>query len=194
MRRRSSLVALSVLLGACMPTIQYRTSLSDVSGPPTTRIISSDDAVTGIVESETARIEAVPRGGVFALTVHNLTDSTMRIVWDDAAYVSPDGVASKVSHGEVRYIDVGKAQEPMVIPARSRAEVFAVPHSAIIRGGLGSPVVRDFVAFGDSAEDLEGKSIRLMLPIQVGGQTHEYTLTFHLRDIVIPECRYCTNE
>jgi len=55
------------------------------------------------------------------LSIVNLSDSLVSVLWDDSALVLPDGSSGRLIHTGVRYVEVAKPQAPTPIPPRSRA-------------------------------------------------------------------------
>ncbi|MDZ7749290.1 MAG: hypothetical protein U5K43_11060 [Halofilum sp. (in: g-proteobacteria)] len=117
---------------------------------------------------EHMRIEARAGSGRFHLAFVNRGDRTARLQWTEASYVGPDRRAGGVTRA-------GTDDGPTVIPAGSRVETVVVPR-AQVRGGE----IVDFFGPG-RADGLEGTSVRLILPLLIGEQRHEYTLEFTVR-------------
>ena len=150
------------------------------------------------------------RDGIY-FKVRNLSDHTIRLLWDEAAYVGIDGSADRVMHYGVRYADRNLSHPPSVIPRGSIFEDAAFPsrrvelvaeydlygfsmdwvhHSLIlpvevtIEGGGISPA---FARFQQEAEAHLGKRIGLLLPFEVEGVLNEYTFWFRVDDVIVGE-------
>ncbi len=143
---------------------------------------------------------AVPLGASEgAVEITNKTDSSARVVWDEASYIDL-GLAARVIHSGVEFSEKAKPQLPSIIAGRSRIKQVVMPAEAIaqMKGRwIRVPVFPKEQTFdqstgravlpagmtpekldADVSARLTGKELRILLPIEVGGVVREYTLVF----------------
>jgi hypothetical protein len=65
-------------------------------------------------------------------TINNKTAKTIKILWDDAAFIEKDGTASKVMHNGIKYTDRNNSMPPTIIPANGKIEETATPTNRIV--------------------------------------------------------------
>lgn len=123
------------------------------------------------------------------LVIINQHTSSIRVLWDNAAFIDGSGFAQRVIHTGVKLIDKDKAQVPSVIPAGSRITDVVVPVDGI-EFTNGDWTYLPFIkrSFNDleSAENLLSlynttpahSQITLLLPIEVDDRKIEYTMIF----------------
>lgn len=131
-----------------------------------------------------------------AFSLQNKTDHTVRIVWDDAAYIDPDGRSGRVMHTGVKYVDRNNSMPPSVVARRSTIEDIVVPVDNI-GGGVGSPLgwytdpllLPRYLSGDATADDAlanRDKTFSVLLPIQVEDVTNDYVFTFRVLDVEVP--------
>lgn len=138
-------------------------------------------------------------GNEGTVEITNRTDSSARVVWDEASFVDL-GNAMRVVHSGVEFSEKGRPQLPSIIAGKSRIRQVVMPVEAIqqSRGSwMRVPLFpkeqtfdrttgRAVIPAGMTRETLDanvagrlvGKDVRIMLPIDVGGAVREYTLMF----------------
>lgn len=183
----------AAMVAACVPGVQqvnYDLELTAVRRPADaqrrwgTYTIERSDSGYAYRDS-LVQVVVVPLRGEFLLEIENETEYSLELIWDEMAYVGPNGLTSKVTSGETRVGDMGRAQTPTVIPAHARAAEIAVPNDQVVMIGY-DHIIRDFVNPGDDYRALEGKQIQLLVPLKVQDTVNEYTFIFELKDIVPP--------
>ena len=147
----------------------------------------SDDFVTLIPEIVEYQI---------VLTIINNHNSTIRIPWDDAAYVDNQGSTHRVIHMGVKLVDKEKAQVPTIIPAGARLDDVVVPSDGIelVNGiWINRPLFNNEFSDEESAKNTLERyrttpyytKFHLLLPIEIDNKRIEYTLTFRGREFNI---------
>lgn len=127
------------------------------------------------------------------LTLANNHSSTIRILWDEAAFVDHDGYSHRINHDNNSaskilskdisvVVDEYKVQIPSVIPAGSRVNTAIIP---VDNAAIAMYEPMDFVDKEMAEETLremqahpDHPTIKLLLPIEVDGKKIEYTATF----------------
>ncbi len=115
----------------------------------------------------------------FYFVLKNVSESTQKVIWDEAVFVDYNGSSSKIMHNGVKYSQRENSQ----------------PASTIIRGAsineLACPIAN--VYYSETAKEWltrsmyptdgtkEEKQVQLMLPIQIKDVTNEYIFVFNLK-------------
>lgn len=112
----------------------------------------------------------------FCFTHRNISDNSIRIVWDEAAFVPLDGYTSKVLHKGLNYSEREAGQPSTTIIKGSKIEDEIVP----ICNVRYDEIRKDWVVnsmYPSEPEKTPGQ-LRLMLPIQIKGVVNEYIFVF----------------
>lgn len=168
---------------------RYHTYLSKVEKPTNPEIKFGE---TTIVDSDKAdditkfsyidnfiNIIIYGDGKQFYFTLKNASETTQKVIWDEAVFVDYNGTSSKIMHNGIKYSQKENSQ----------------PASTIIRGAsideLACPIAN--VYYSESAKEWQTKSIypsdgskdekqvQLMLPVQIKDITNEYIFIFNLK-------------
>ena len=109
----------------------------------------------------------------FVFSIHNLSDNTLKVIWDEAAYVDANGSTSKVIHSGVKYNERENSQTPSIIVKGAKITDIAVPVNNIehneILGWFSKPLY----------QPAQEGNIALLLPFQIKGVTNEYLFVFN---------------
>jgi hypothetical protein len=166
------------------------TSLSLIEAPAGADLGSSTADIEGL------RFEFKPGREYFRLVLTNQRAETVRIPWDDAAFIDVEGVSGRVVTGDVRRIDLHRPQAPSVIPAGSRIEVAVIPARSVGTSTLmaflpevyrvvyqaSEPTLEDMPeGIAEAAAILEGLRVGLLLPVEMRGDIAEYTFWFEVQ-------------
>lgn len=128
----------------------------------------------------------------FHFNLENKTDRTIRVEWDNIAYVDYDGETGRVIHSGVKYNERNSEQAPSVVPRRARMTDVLLPAANVEFDGyrwqekslLGGDYgwVPTGVTTASSLVDYSGKSMSIVMPLEIDGQTREYTFNFIVRN------------
>lgn len=109
------------------------------------------------------------------ILLENLTQHSIRVIWDDAVFVDVDGTISRVIHKGTKYAQKDESIPPSVIIKGTTLADFIAPTSRI------------FYSEGWYQESLcatasqnKKEIIKLMLPIQIQDVINEYIFTFEV--------------
>jgi hypothetical protein len=111
--------------------------------------------------------------GIVGVNLENRSRATLRILWDQSAYVDEQGYSGRVVSGESRAITASLSQPTQSVPAGTRAAFYAVP-----AGNTGGPTFA-------TCQEAEAGSVSLMLALEVKGEPREYLLRFETREVVV---------
>ncbi|MCQ2166921.1 MAG: hypothetical protein MJY49_05800 [Bacteroidales bacterium] len=110
-------------------------------------------------------------------SLKNKSGNTIKVVWDDATFIDENNSASKIYHSGIRLIDANKSQPSTSIPNGTELEDLVAPVSRLIysNGWDSLSLIKHKNKYD---EDLVGKTIRVVLPIEVKGVINEYEFWF----------------
>lgn len=157
-------------------------------------VISDSGKTKFTFDDSLVRITLAPITDGFAFRLENKTLHSIRIVWDDAAIVDPAGESGRVLHSGVKYVDRNSSQPPTVVVAKGFVTDIVVPTSNVTysSGAYGGWHTSPFLPrppmvsanreaiLSDLRERYTGKSVKLLLPLQIEGFTNDYLFTFSI--------------
>lgn len=186
-------------------TATYSLSLDEVSRPAVTKDRWGD--VENIQLSDSSKYEyaddlvdvliGATTDGI-AFHMQNKTEHTIKVVWDEAAFIDTDGSAGRVMHYGVRFMDRNNSQPPSILPGHGTITDEAFPTDRVYYGTewANLPLIRpstvvsqspgaspDVVKFQRDADNNVGKRIGLLLPLEVEGVVNEYTFWFKVDSV-----------
>ena len=134
------------------------------------------------------------------LLLENKSEHTMKINWDNAAWISPAGISSRVIHSGVRLVDRNSPQAPSVIVRGGKLSDIIIPSDNIYYasgkyGGwryLGLIHHTDVMAMDMQSELIKaqenvGKTCGVLLPIEIEGIQNDYIFTFEIGEANITD-------
>ena len=136
------------------------------------------------------------RGISFDLT--NKFNRTIKIIWDEVAYVDQDKSSHRVLHLGTRFINIDRPQPISSVPIGAKLDDLIVPveYAKWTTSGwqirrlfpetsrVGLFAVELFVPeweVKNLVSSLNDKSISVFLPLEIGGETNEYLFTFKVK-------------
>lgn len=193
----------------------YQLSLNRVEHPknvPNIYGIQKIDTLTGnskynyCFEDSLVRILWLADGKQIIFSIENKTDNTIKIPWDDAAYVDEDNHSHRVIHSGVKYDDRANPQPPSVIVRRGVIEDFVFPTDYlqfVPESENNAPywIEQSFFMYSEKHDITEqttpetngkfkaaaneniGKSCQVLLPMQIDSIVHEYIFTFNVSNV-----------
>lgn len=112
----------------------------------------------------------------FLFSLKNMTNNTMKLIWDEALIVNFDGFTERVLHNGADLESLQKSQLPSIIPSLAQLADFYCSEKYFGRNKL-----RYGYGGGDNCGSNDGKEMKLILPIQIGTVTYTYTFIFKLK-------------
>jgi hypothetical protein len=166
-------------------TGRYRSTLVKVEKPANESIRYGE---TKIVEVEGVTkynyiddyIDILIFGGdsKFIFLLKNISQNTLKLIWNEAVFVDFNGRSSKVMHTGTKYSQKDADQPSSTIIKGSSIDDVAVPTSKIRY----SDILNDWVThsmYPDKQATIPGE-VKLMLPIQVKDVINEYIFVFRV--------------
>lgn len=210
------LCALLVLAGCS--TVRYNIALQNVESPMIKNVapvikeniekkerIDShgekhlDSTYTYAYSDDNINIVFTPTNYDIGFDIQNKTDDSIKIIWDDAAFVDTTGNSHKVMHKGVKYIDRNASWPPSIVVKQQRLSDVIVPTDYIEwtgqdwKGTSYLPTVAPKSADGftkdptieDLARQYIGKKVQVLLPLQINNQLNNYIFTFEVKNFEI---------
>ena len=129
-------------------------------------------------EDNVISISWLPSKEQIDFSLVNKSGNSIKIIWDDAAYIDIENSSSRVLHKGVKYINREKSQIATVVPDGATLNDVVCPSDNIkyIEDWISYPLV-----WGDDGGSKENKIIKVLLPISIKGVKNEYTFYFRLK-------------
>jgi len=186
-----------VIIG-CTPTMtmtyRYNIGLANVERPANARVqygdiqlvrVQSGDTVKYHFEDSLLSVFWMPTDDQVYFWLNNKSQHTLKLIWDETAFVYPSGVSARVMHEGVKYNDRNNSQPPTIIPKDGSLFDCLNPTDRVFFG-YKSYVLYDGYEWQTAPylcpSDV-GKDFRIVLPLQVEGVTNEYTFQFHVNSV-----------
>lgn len=122
--------------------------------------------------------ESIP----FELT--NQTKKSLKVIWNEAAYINYKNTSGKIMHVGVKYIDRSGEQPSTLIIGGTKISDLATPtenvyYSSGTYGGWRKYPLLPSLSKNDP-KTLKGGNVKLLLPIQSEGKQYDYVFTFDI--------------
>lgn len=149
-------------------------------------------------ENEMIKIVWTPTPYRFLFTITNKTQQTMKIIWKEAEYIDEKGVAKKVTRSAVGLSERNGYHLPITVASGSAVKGFVFPADNLywVSGDSGGWRQHPLFPYFNrtSAEDLmvevkeyKGKSVQVLLPVDVKNSIYNYRFTFKISDVELKE-------
>jgi len=197
---------MGIVLGLCVacafgPGIEYRIALTEVERPENAKDRYGEAMVTTQEKDGQSQwhfsdglvsIVWIPRPKAVGFILENTSDHSLKILWDEASLVDTDGVSHRVMHEGVPYINRNAPQPPTVI-ARGATAIDSVSSADMVSfnstvGWTQAPLLPYWAGTKDpegTASAMVGKTIRVLLPMEIEGVVNEYTFTFTVESAML---------
>lgn len=113
----------------------------------------------------------------FFFTLKNVSDNTLKVVWNEAVFVDVDGFTSKVMHSGIKYSQKESDQLASIVIRGAKLEDSAVPIDKVYYSDNEWTTKS---LYSKAKPELSDQNIKLMLPIQVMDVVNEYIFEFTL--------------
>jgi hypothetical protein len=153
------------------------------------------DGFSHVAEDRLVKVVWLPPDRELSFEVLNKTGSSLRIPWDESAYVDITGQTHRLLHSGVKFTNRKLPQPPSILPSQGRLADFVYPSDLIsyVPGGWAQPLMFPCVkpkyvchnAQRQRASAHKGLSYRVLLPLQVGTEIYTYTFTFKVNNVEI---------
>lgn len=113
----------------------------------------------------------------FEFSLTNKMTNSIKIVWDEASLVDENNMVSKIIHKGIKYINAQNAQPATTIPGGASISELIAPTSRI---EYSDGWYQQSIVSSNKSNDpnVVGKTIKILLPIEVNGVINEYVFCF----------------
>ena len=162
----------------------YKVRLREVEQPENVKeqyskskitIIAEENETKNSYEDDFIKIIWLPALTEFSFTLENKSDISIKIIWDEAVYIDEDNTSHKVTHSGVKYEDKEKAQPLTVIAKKTKINDLVTPVDNIYFNGERWRTLSLF-----SVQKSAGKTVKILLPIQIQETINEYIFSFKI--------------
>ena len=190
---------LLLLLSGCIPErAYYLFNLESVQRPE--EVISqygigSMENLT--FEDSLCKIVFSPQERGIGFDLTNKFDRTIKIIWDEVTYVDQYRSSNRVLHLGTRFINIDRPQPISSVPVGAKLDDLIVPvgnaewitsTSWLVSSGWQiQPLfpeksgLFDQFEFRDVISSLNGNSVSVLLPLEIGGETNDYLFVFKVK-------------
>lgn len=188
--------------GSLFMTTSYNTSLVSVESPADAKIKYGETKIVNTIGEdgiskytyEDDYINIVWYIGRTQLNffLTNKSGYSIKLPWDDMAYVDEDGKTMRVIHSGIRLVDRNAAQATTVIPKNATLNDILIPSENIyyISGEFGgwreSPLFPKYSSQEEANNSpVLGKTVRIIFPIIIQDVQNEYIFEFSVDSVVV---------
>jgi hypothetical protein len=139
-------------------------------------------------EDDLIKIIWLPLEEELSFVLENKTNHSIKIIWDEAVFIDENDSSGKVMHSGVKYTDRNNSQPPTVVVRNAKITDVVVPtdhiwYSSGKYGGWRTTALIDNLARSKEELDIEatekiGKTIGVLLPLQIEETVNEYIFSF----------------
>ena len=120
----------------------------------------------------------------------NNATSSIKIIWDDMAFVGLDGKSMRIIHKGIKYDDKTSPQAPSVVSRNSKIIDYIIPSDRIYYNQSLSkwsafPFVSDVLYSPDdeTSQHPDGEKIQILFPVIINEKRYEYQFVFEIDNI-----------
>ena len=210
MKKVITLIAMTLLLSSCYVTkiiepqhtsyeANYQIELQSVECQQIKKEQFVDGKITTLQENGITKfgyaddfisIVWLPLNTQFSFSLINKSNYSIKIVWDEATYVSENGISQKVLHKGVRYVDRNSSQPMTTVVKGTEISDVIMPTNHIDYSSNGWKEIPLFKTKANTTTELRevvGKEVKILLPIKIEDMTNEYLFSFKIKDVYINE-------
>ena len=114
----------------------------------------------------------------FSFVLKNISDNSIKLVWNEAVFVGLDGTTSKVMHQGIKYSQKDGDQPASVVIRGAKLSDVAVPTENVRYSSILKEWVTDSMYPRNRGNDGQ---VSLMLPIQIKETINEYIFVFDVK-------------
>ena len=202
-------VILAHMSGCATYTAYYDIALQEVERPAQAKTEYGDNKILKIqdvnigaynYEDDMVRIIWIFTPSRISFSLQNKTAHTIKIIWDEAAFLDENSLNHRVIHSGIKYNDRYKPQPPTIIMRNSSINDVIIPASYVyaVQGSgetrwAEKPI---FPCYGQEASLLQeaaeksiNKNIQILLPLEANSFLHEYIFTFKVANVTVRELK-----
>ena len=108
----------------------------------------------------------------------NKTESTMKLLWEQVTYIDTNGRAQSVLKSGVRFIEKDRAIPPTTIPSNSMINDLIISKENVNWNYISGSWIQEPLL--KNKEIFDGKTIRLLIPLDIEEEIIEYDFIFKI--------------
>ena len=201
-----SLESFFAIYSLSLQTVERPQKATQRYGPQKIDILSTNEKYKFYFEDNLVKILWIVTSRHIAFLLQNKTDHSIKIPWDEAAYVDETGRSHRLMHSGIKYSDRDRPIPQSVVVRKGILEDTIVPTDYIswsegTKYSAGSwdekPLLPDSDFHGDyikgkypTLEDFDnavksyiGKTIQVLLPLQIEDVINDYIFTFKIDSV-----------
>jgi hypothetical protein len=221
----ASITVAVLLVPGCVPGLgmrsyttyeaNYSISLSRVErpekasqryGPQQIDVVTGNPKYKFFFEDSLVRVLWLPGSRQILFSLENKTDHSIRVPWDEAAYVDENGRSHRVMHSGIKYADREQSIPPSIVVRRGSVDdlIFPTDYVHWQSGGAfgssnweedhlfvdydyhGSYLKGTFATFGEFDRAVKAnlaKTYQVLLPLQIEEVVNDYIFTFKVDSV-----------
>jgi hypothetical protein len=167
---------------------QYFASLCGVDAPNGIEIISLD-TISSLYEDSLIKIRWTYGVSNMGFELFNKSNNTIKIIWDDAAFISINNESDKIFHSGIKYNDRENPQSATSVYKKTIISDLIAPtsYTKFISGQYGGWSSAPLIPYNINLWSLKkveyldyliGKTMRIILPIKINDILIEYGFNF----------------
>lgn len=169
------LVALSILSiilqYSCMPKVP--TTIYSITLHKVNNTYQDSSLVANTFQDSLISIQFLPQHNQIEFTLNNISNKTLKIIWDETTFVNEFGEAGRIMHSGVKFNERNNSQPASVIPPGTKITDLVAPTDKVYMGAYGWS--QDYI-FNKSVND---GIIKVVMPIEIDGSIKSiYTFDF----------------
>lgn len=164
----------------------YQTSLAKVEKPENpsvqygnTTIVEDEGKTKYSYEDNFISIIIFGTSTKFYFTLKNVSNNSLKLLWDEAVYVDYNGSTSRVMHNGIKYSEREASQAASTIIRGATLEDIVCPTANVYWDEYRKDW--DLHLMYPDKVSLETKQVQLMLPIQIKDVVNEYIFVFDIK-------------
>lgn len=121
--------------------------------------------------------------------LRNKSNYSIKIPWDEAAYVDARGKSGRLIHSGIKYSEKSSEQPPSVVPRNATLSDLLIPSDNInyfktAKGWTTKPICESYSCPEEMKDKfIPGEKIKVILPLVIKDVINEYTFTFELKNV-----------
>ena len=192
---------LLVSCGSLFKVTNYDVSLSSVESPADAKEKYGETKVVKIeqeglskyqYEDDYIKIFWYVSSTQFNFDLTNKSDYTMKLNWDDMAYVDENGNTKRVMHSGVKYTERNSSQPASILPKNASLSDVLLPTDNVyyVSGSYGGWRESSLFPRYNTNEEAQaspalGKKVRIIFPIVIQDVVNEYVFEFSVDSVTV---------
>ena len=176
-----------IMLSSCSTTL-FNLSLNSVEYPSNSKEKYSETKIVKVesdglskykYEDDFIKILWYVTAKQFHFELTNKSSYTIKLPWDDMAYIDEVGNTRRVMHNGVKFIDRNNAQPASVLPKNASISDLLLPTDNVYYLSSVGWIQKNLFSV-QAVEQITGKTVRILFPIIIQDVPNEYMFEFKI--------------